>query len=116
MKIELGKRHIGLSLLVFACIGLPLAGGDSGCSWQTKDPATGQWRDATPTEMTGFAHETGAIVRTTLSGTPLAPVLPWMDMALRLLALGAAWRVIPSAAKVAAAPTPTPPGPTHAGT
>jgi hypothetical protein len=111
VQISLTRKHAGLALLALAALGVPLIGHDLGCSFQTKDPITGQWRDATPTEMTGFADETGAIVRTTVANTPLAPILPWADMTVRLIALLAAWRVMPTSLKTAAPAATTPAGP-----
>jgi hypothetical protein len=96
VQLTLTRKHAGLALLALAALGVPLATFDTGCTWQTKDPATGLWRDASPTEMTGFANDTGAIFRTAIQGTPLAPILPWADAVIRLLALLAAWRVIPT--------------------
>jgi hypothetical protein len=103
MQVTLNRKHAGFAMLALAVLGVPLAGFDSGCQWQRKDPVSGEWREATQTEMTGFANETGEIVRTTIAGTPLAPVLPWVDAVVRLLALFAAWRVIPTP-KIAATP------------
>ena len=100
MQLTLTKKHAGLALLALAALGVPAVGFDLGCQWQVKDQTTGAWRDATPVDMTGFANESGEIVRTTVAGTPLAPMLPWIDMVLRLVALMAAWRVIPSSEKV----------------
>ena len=108
MQLNLTKKHIGLTLLAVAALGIPLAAVDSGCSWQTKDPTTGLWRESTAQEMTGFANDTGAIVRTGISGTPLAPVLPWADMVIRLLVLFAAWRIVPSGAAEDKKKTATP--------
>jgi hypothetical protein len=112
MDLSQFRRPAALLLLAFAALGIPLAATDSGCAFQVKDPITNTWRDATPIEMTGFANETGAIVRTTVADTPLAPALPWVEMALRLGALFAAWRVVPASASVVttnkAVPSPQP--------
>jgi hypothetical protein len=112
--MSLNRKHAGLALLALAALGVPLVGFDASCTWQTKDPVTGAWRDATPVEMTGFANDTGAIFRTAVASTPLAPILPWADIVIRLVALLAAWRVIPTqkiAATPAAATPAVPTGP-----
>lgn len=116
MQVTLTRKHAGLALLALAALGVPLATFDAGCTWQTKDPVTGNWRDATPTDMTGFANKTGAIFRTTVANTPLAPILPWADMVLRLVALLAAWRVIPTPKVATPPPAKTPAAPTGAAT
>lgn len=96
MKFDNLRRPAALGLLAFAAFGLPMTAVETGCTTQVRDPVTQEWREPTPQEIATVQAETGAIVKTIIEGTPAAPIIPWIDAALRLGALLAAWRVVPS--------------------
>jgi hypothetical protein len=89
------KRFASLAFLVIATMGLPLSAVDFGCSWQLKDPVTGEWRAPTPAEEVLFAQQTADAAKAAVKGTPLAAAIPWIDAVARIGALFAAWRIIP---------------------
>ena len=96
LKRPATKRATAFALLALAITGTGILGTNTDCTWQTRDPQTGQWRDATPQEITGFVDATGELAKTALTATPLTPYLPLVDVAIRLLALFAAWRIVPT--------------------
>lgn len=94
------KRAAGFTLLAVALLGTGLASMIPACTWQTRDAITGQWRESTPAEMTGFIDATGELAKTAVISTPLGAYLPLIDAAIRLAALFAAWRIVPTPTKL----------------
>lgn len=98
------RRGAVLALLAVAMTGIGSLASNSGCDWQVRDMTTGEWRNATPQEVTGFVNQTGELAKTAIVASPLAPFMPFIDIAIRLAALWAAWRIVPAGKQPAALP------------
>ena len=86
------KPWIAAAALLYAIVGFtPIAG--PSCSMPfVKDPETEEWREATPAELGDAVQQAVQAIAQTTTGTPTAVVMPWLDLATRLLAIFLAFR------------------------
>jgi len=88
-----------VALIIYAAAGvMPLASLACGGAWYY-DTESGGWREATPQDAAQTAQEIGQAVTETAQAVGAATVIPWVDLATRIVAVLAAWRLLPPKAK-----------------